>query len=363
MAKTILGLATADNERPLSKGRKSFHALIDKIEKRRAALAEWEAFGVDFQRRYNDEFMPLRARFDAVRTELVHCLDQAYGKKGLTKGERQTIADLIAHFAGNLLQSVDDPVVAEIHRRYSAPADIDEAAMGQALREMLEAKFGVEIPDDVDFGSPEDVIRHVNEQIEQQEELERKHREAREEYHAKRKASPKREATEERARTEQAEIHLSLREVYRKLASVLHPDREIDPVERERKAALMQRVNVAYGNRSLLDLLEIQLELEQIDQAALDNISEDRLKRWNAILKDQLHDLDMELAEVGSGFMVRCGMNPMQRASTRAVKRALSMNIADLREYTKAFEQNLRVFDDPARLKTWLRQMKWELAG
>jgi hypothetical protein len=56
-----------------------------------------------------------------------------------------------------------------------------------------------------------------------------------------------------------------------------HPDREPDPHERERKTALMQRANHAYGKNDLLKLLELQLELEHIDQPAyttLDDCSE-----------------------------------------------------------------------------------------
>ena len=48
----------------------------------------------------------------------------------------------------------------------------------------------------------------------------------------------------------------SIREVYRKLAGALHPDRESDPQERERKTALMQRVNQAYAKNNLLQLLD-----------------------------------------------------------------------------------------------------------
>jgi hypothetical protein len=337
---SAIGVASDGLARTPSKGQKAFNRLIAEIEKRRAALAEWETFGLDFQRKYNDEFVPLLSRFDSVRSELVHRLDQAYDTKGLTKTERGTIEDLIVHLARELLASVDDPAIAEIHRRYSGP-DPEVEAIAPEVRRVPE--------------------RH--EQRDPQDEREDGHREAKDEYHANRKKSPKRQAAEERARAEQAEVHLSIREVYRKLASVLHPDRESDPVERERKAGLMQRVNIAYASRSLLDLLEIQLELEHIDQAALDNISDDRLKRWNTVLKEQLSELDMELEEVQFGFMMKSRMNLMQVVSPKNVKRALTMNISNVREWIKAFEADVRVFDHDERLKPWLKRMKSELAG
>ncbi|WP_262471530.1 J domain-containing protein, partial [Clostridioides difficile] len=85
---------------------------------------------------------------------------------------------------------------------------------------------------------------------------------------------------EAREQEEQAQISLSIREVYRKLASALHPDRETDPQERDRKTRLMQRVNEAYDKNNLLQLLELQLELDHIDQRSINHISEARLTHY-----------------------------------------------------------------------------------
>jgi len=55
----------------------------------------------------------------------------------------------------------------------------------------------------------------------------------------------------------------SIREIFRKLASALHPDRETDRKGREVKTALMLQVNRAYAGNDLLTLLELQIE--QVD--------------------------------------------------------------------------------------------------
>jgi len=358
--KTLSAIGTTESGIvPLpSKGQTSFNLLISNIEKRRAALAEWETFDADFRRKYNDEFVPLWQGYDAVRMRLIHRLDQSYDTRGLTKGERQTIAELISQFAADVLASVAEPDIAEIYRRYNGSAVDAQVAHTVNARDESLATPDVEVPDEAVPGSPDDVLRHIQEQLDQEEARERLRREAREAHHAKRKKTPKRNAAEERARVEQADIHLSIREVYRKLASALHPDRERDPVEQQRKAKLMQRVNQAYANKSLLDLLELQLELEHIDQAALENISEDRLRRWNVILKEQLHGLDQELAEIESDYRRRFGMSPASAVSPKTVKRALTTNMTLVRESIRAFEHDLRVFDDVERLKAWLKHMR-----
>jgi len=350
-----------ETQQPVSKGQQSFNALVEKITARRAALAEWERYGEEFNRRYNGEFVPQRRKLDEVRAQLIVLLDQSHDSKELSKAERNIVADLIAFFAGQVLQSGDAPVVAEIYGRYNSVSPAVQGAVKPNRNSRLEDVSGFEPPPRGDSDSPEDVMRFVQEQLDQQEQREKQRSQARANYHAERKKAPKRSAAAERARAAEAEVHLSIREVYRKLASALHPDREPDPAERERKAALMQRVNVAYAKRSLLDLLEIQLELEHIDQAALQAVSEERLKRWNTILEDQVRDLDRELFDVDSGFQMRCGMTPTGPTSPRIIKRAIGDAIRDVSEHVRWFEQDLRVFDDIERFKPWLKAMKANL--
>jgi len=192
-----------------------------------------------------------------------------------------------------------------------------------------------------------------------QDALENRAREAR---RAKRKKTPRQLAAEAREQVEQAELSLSIREVYRKLASALHPDRETDPQERERKTTLMQRANQAYSKNSLLQLLELQLELEHIDQSVINNIGEDRLKHYNKILKEQVGELDHEILHVENGFKHSYGIPPFIEVSPGTIMRNLAADIFSLQESLHALEHDLLVFDDIKQLKDWLKMVKRSLA-
>lgn len=350
-----------EGQQPLSKNQKSFNALVEKINERRARLAEWNAYLDEFNRRYNRDFVPQRRRLDEVRAQLVVRLDQAHDSKGLTKGERATIAELISLIGGQVLDGVDDLQVAEIHARYQATDARAHAAIKTDIEGVVAEVSTFNTPPETDMDSPEALMQRIQEQLDLQEKAEQDRRHAREGERATRRKEARASAAEERARVEEADVHQSIREIYRKLASALHPDREADPIERERKAALMQRVNRAYAGRSLLDLLEIQLELEHIDRAALERVSTEHLKRWNTILNDQLEGLDREVAEVSAELQMRCGMTPGGSTSPKIIKRALSDAIRDLGEHIRWFENDLRVFDDIERLKPWLAAMKTNL--
>lgn len=347
------------SEQPVSRSQESFNALVVRINQRRAALAEWETYGAEFERRYAGEYVPLRQKLDEALKRLILCLDQAHDMKGLTKGERKSLSDLIAQLAGQVLESVDDAALAEIYGRYR-PMEVptDSKAPARASSN-VEAQSSVDIPPSADSDSPDDVMAQIQAKLDEQERREDQRRQAREDSRASRKKTSAKEAATERARAKEAEVHLSVREVYRKLASALHPDREPDPAERIRKAALMQRVNAAYASRSLLELLEIQLEIEQIDQAAIESVSAERLKRWNTVLKEQLEGLEQELIEVDHGFQARCGITPVGTTSPKAIKRTLNTYIDSLRGHIRMIEDDIRVIGDIDRLKSWLKEMKW----
>lgn len=135
--------------------------------------------------------------------------------------------------------------------------------------------------------------------------------EAQAERRAKRKKTAKQIEKETQLQAEEQETHLSIRELYRKLASSLHPDREPDLQERERKTELMQRINQAYDQKNLLLLLELQMELEHIDQTTINNISASRLKHYNKILKEQLAKLEQETWQVIEEFKAQFGLSPL----------------------------------------------------
>jgi hypothetical protein len=357
--RSSVSIAPDHNKATLSKGQKAFNALIEQIEKRRERLSAWEAAMPAFLRKYMNQYVPLEQASIDLRIQLVHRMDQAYDEKGLSKSDRSTMAELISELAGALATRTDNPELKRIYERYSESGSNKEAvAKPDDTKSVPEA----EPRDDVDLNSPEAAMQRAHEQMEQHEAQEAAAREAREAHRAQRKKTLKQRAAESRQKAEQAETSVSIREVYRKLASALHPDRELDPQERDRKTALMQRVNQAYDKKSLLQLLELQLELEHIDQTAIDNIGEERLKHYNQILTEQVAELDREIARVEAEFKDRFGIQTSADVSPGTIMRILSADIVSLQQSLHALQHELRVFDDVKQLKDWLKMVKQSLA-
>ncbi len=359
-----VSIAPGHNKASLSKGQKAFNTLIRQIEKRRHRLDAWEVVGPVFQKKYTVEFLPLEKIYTDLQVKMVHRLEQACDQKGLTKSERRTISELITGLAGDLIEEQDDAQLKAIYNRHSqSDFDSEAAAELEDIKSVLEAMLGTELGDDIDMSSPEDLWQRAHAKMEEQQAREAAENQAREERRAKRKKSAKQLAAQARQEAEQAQLGQSIREVYRKLASALHPDREPDPQERQRKTALMQRANQAYGNNNLLQLLELQLELEHIDQSAINNISEDRLRHYNAILKEQLGQLDQEILHVEARFRHAYGIPPFIDISPDTVVGNLASDIAGIRQSVRDLEEDLLVFEDLRTLKSWVKSVKRQHAA
>ena len=357
--RNTVSIATHADQAALSKGQKAFNTLIKQIENKRTRLAAWESAMPPYHQKYLSDWVPLMESSADLRTKLVVCLDGAYDQKGFTKTERRTIAGIITDLAGELVAARQDAEMKRIYNRYSqSDYDREEAANLKGVQDMLEDALGLDLGEELDVSSPDEFFARAQEKIQERQAEFDAERQAHEDRRAKRAKSAKQLAQEARQQTQQRQLSQSIREVYRKLVSALHPDRETDPTERARKTALMQRVNQAYDKNNLLQLLELQLELEHIDQFALNNISDDRLKHYNKILKDQLAELDQEILHVEDQFRAEYGLSPFVDISPSTILRDLVRDVVTMQQANRDIEHDLELFNDIKMIKLWLKAVQ-----
>ncbi|WP_407972588.1 J domain-containing protein [Burkholderia pyrrocinia] len=352
-------IAPSHETASLSKAQKAFNTLVEQIEKRREHLGAWEAVMPVFQKKFVDGLLPLEQASTALRISLLNLLDDAFLQKGLSKAEQRTLSALIADMARNLLDVSDDAQLKVIYNRHSASDNEGNAVADlERMKPEPEPMPRIEPADDLDTLSPDELIERMQAEQDEQFKRDMAAHEAREAQRAKRKKAPRQSAAAAKREAEQAESSKSIREVYRKLASALHPDRESDPREQQRKTVLMQRVNHAYAKGNLLQLLELQLEIEQIDRRAIAGLGEDRLTRYNGILEEQIRELDQEIQHVETGFRRTYGIASSVKVAPDTVMRMLTRDIAGMQRSNHDLTVALREFDDPENVRDWLKDMK-----
>ncbi len=334
---------------PLNKDQKAFNTLIKKIDARRTELADWgEAISL-FKQQYVSELLPLQDRETALHIQLARSLDMAHGQKGVTKGEKRKLSAMIAELAQVVLARKDDDEIKALYNTHSqSDFDAEEAARQDGMKSLLEEMLGMDLGDDIDLSSPEEVMQRVESQF-------RTQHEAGHTQTAPRKKTAKQRARDAQREVEEKQMSQSIREVYRKLASALHPDREPDPVERQRKTTLMQRANEAYEKGNLLQLLELQLQLEHIDQAHLATLGAERLKHYIKILKGQLGELETEIQHIEHGFAAEFGLSPFERLRPHDLMPILQDDMAHCEINIQRVQADLENVGDPKQLKAWLK--------
>lgn len=344
--------ATLHIDQALSKDQKAFNSLIKKIEAKRKLLADWERVLPQARHKYAEMMLPLRERALALHVQLVEAFDAAHAQKGLTKTERKKLTLLITDMARDVLENRPHDGLKALYNKHSqSDFDAEEAAEQQDMKALFEDMFGVELDDDADLSSDDAFAEHVAQKLFAQQE-------AQTERAAKRKKTAKQLAREQEKAAEESSLSQTIREVYRKLASALHPDREPDPAERQRKTQLMQRANDAYKAGKLLQLLELQLELEHIDQAHLAGLSETRLKHYLKILKGQLKDLEEEVLMIEGELSMEFGLDPFEKFAPITLLPWLEALVREGEQGLQEMAQQIEAAGNLAQLKQMLKSVR-----
>jgi len=340
----------------LSKEQKAFAALIRKIESRRASLLQWREIETSFKRRYFSELHPLRERARELQIAFAQAMDQAHGSKGLTKTERRKLSVLITELAEQLLEEADEQALIALYDKHSGSNYAEEqAAELTEMKAMLEDVLGVDLDDDFDPAAPDAFIERLSREMQEQIRAEQEAKQARA---AKRKQTAKSLAREAQRESDAQRMQQSIRDVYRGLAAVLHPDRETDDAERARKTEFMQQVNRAYADKDLLRLLELQMQFAQIDPDHISRLAPQRLNDYLKILRDQVRDLDREFEQEQLSFAMDFNLPPPGKRAMREVLMLLEVDITTCRSQIGVIEDQMSVTQDLARLKAWLKTVK-----
>jgi len=334
----------------LSKDQKTFNRLIKKIQQDKETLLLWRSTLELYNDDYLTKYKPIKENYDQKREKLVFLLDNGVENFKFTQTEVSKLHFAIKSIVYELMNANETEELKLIYNKYFEE-DYDEASEEamEAMKESLKEMFDIEL-DDVDLDSSEDdIFSSLGQKLyekAQQEEEERATKKAT-------KKSPKMVEAEKK----EAQINLSIQEIFRKLVKDLHPDRERDPTERARKNELMQRVNKAYDKKDLLGLLELQLEIEQISADSLNAIAEDRLKHYNQVLKGQTKQLEDEIEMFKEMLMFKYNIPIYFVNDPDEPLRFLKHETEEVKEKLEIIDVDLVSFQEVKGIKVWLKNV------
>jgi hypothetical protein len=353
MTRTALQISTGQAGAHLTPQQKRFNTLIRQIEKAREALGLWQDGIAAYRLADAQIVLPLQTELLAERRQWVFALDGQLERGRWTKTERETLVELLCDVAADLLQAQpdDEEVKALFDKHAEVDFDTERREYMLAMKGMTEAMTGLDLGDDDGVQTDADLHERMERGLRDQVAADEAERDAR-------AAGRRKSAAQQRREAEAQQATQSVREIFRKLASALHPDREPDAGQREIKTALMQQVNQAYAADDLLTLLELQLKIEQIDAGHMAGASAQRLKHYNKVLGEQLDQLRAELVHVEMGFLMEFGLEPGPPLNPRKLGQLLEQGSAQLRFALHQQRSDMRMLADPAATKRWLKRQR-----
>jgi len=338
--------------KPADKQQAAFQRLLRQVDEQRSLLTDWSTYGTRYHQRLGSELLPVYDEFRKARRSIALLLDEHW-EKGVLRGkaQRTKLKTLLLDLLDSLLEEGPDSELEALYTKHGNTSFADEKAAEMAqTREILESMLGVPMDDFDGADNLEELLFHAQKKMSG----EMSDRADDTPQRAKRKTA-KQEAADLKKEHAAKKISQTVREVYRKLASALHPDRETDAAVREKKTEQMQRVNQAYQAGDLLALLNLQFEIEQIDTEHLASLSGERLTHYNQVLREQLAELKAEVEAVTAPFKHFCQWQ--RKFTPEDVDRKMSAEIVNAQRDLRQVKEDLERLQNPAELTRFLGEI------
>jgi hypothetical protein len=346
----------APEEAKLSSAQKRFNELLARIEQLTHQVQRLQAWSDRHRHAHVQALYQAAQQTRELRKSLLLFLHDQLHSADLT-AQQQRMARNKLRSLMDLLSAVADPQVQALADLYVSSDDDQEEAEALAeaaerVRSKIEAALGQPIENPSQYRTPEAMVAAGMRQWQRQQQADDERKSAK---RAARKAKNK-PAVQEKAELQQTDAKTTLRTIFRQLASALHPDREPDAQERERKTALMSEVNAAYEKADLTTLMRLQMQITQVAPGASSRLADDKLAAMCVLLKEQVTALEGDLDQLQFRLSRELCMPVRADADEAAMTQALQRMQADQRHEVDSLQADLHRIQSETELKRWLKE-------
>lgn len=299
------------SDKILSISQNKLQLLIEKVEQQKIELAKWECAKNDILQYARTTFIPmygdlhtvLFSQFDVLYNSLSNT---QFGKVDLIQLD-QKIQSLI-----QLLEQSKNLSVQQLNR-------LEKAA--QFYKQYEEAKINKKSKNKVFNNTNE----HLNElEMSQKEDEFDVYDEWDNAQYQKIREQAKFKKQQEKREEASILVEQSIKKVYLKIASSIHPDREQDEAKKIEKTVLFQRANEAYEQQDLFFLLKMQIQVEQDVAPTKKDLSDETIKFYKQALNAQSQKLQSQIDDIIHALVWS------EKAKITVKKAKGRLNIADL---------------------------------
>jgi hypothetical protein len=286
----------------LSSEQKKFNKLSKKIAELESEIVMVEDNLQKLLNVFVNEISPTEEKEARVNIEASFMLDNLSSTFKFSKKTKNQICDLVVFMLDSAFEIViPNQEEIELYDRYNEITFEEEKNyqlndLKSQLEEMYYNQFNMIVDlSDLNVEDPVEVAQ-FHQKI--QEKIQENHNSKGEKIRSSKKKKTHKQIEQEKLEKSKAEAQKKdLKSIYLSLTKALHPDTETDPLLKLEKEELMKRVTFAYQNKDFPQLLRLELEWVHKTSDRLNELSEEQLKIYNAMLKDRVNELKIKFQE------------------------------------------------------------------
>lgn len=277
---------------PLSKEQQAFNRLTKRIEKLQLQIPEETKKLEELNTLYHKEVFANVLEQGKLKIHICHLLDNKRTTLKLPQLLNQKLNDLLLDLLDDAFGVIEpDDATKELYKKYRRSSYEDELSRQQSeftegFADMLYEQYGLKLDPSMFTENPD--FGKIEEELKRQWEQKKRSKQAK----PKTKKQLKKEELEQQ---KEALKNKSIRSIYVALAKILHPDTEPDAILKIEKAEMMKLVTIAYENRDLMQLLQLEMQWIKKHDDSLSKMEAATLHVYIQLLNDQVKELEQEL--------------------------------------------------------------------
>lgn len=294
-----------------TQAQKDFNEALGKHKDAIARVKEIEGYLEIANQAYYHEIIPEQNKQRDLEKQRVEMMSVIYLDEvvKLGKQQKEVLRQLILDECFKYLDN-DRTFYFEIIKQIETTAERNNRiALKRKTEKQIKEQFGV----DVDIDELNKTSFATDEEREQHKE---KFREFFEKYHERqtefendffentgnrreRKKSKAQQEKEKKLAEAEKLLNTDINKLFKDLAKLIHPDREQDPVLREKKEALMKELSNARDNMNIADILSIKMHVDELipNNNSTTNFNDETIKRFVSIIKSKINELENTISQ------------------------------------------------------------------
>jgi hypothetical protein len=347
-----------------TKAQKDFNDALNKHKQAIQRVQEIEAYIEIANEAYYQQIIPelqKQKELEKKRLEMMSVIFLEDLVK-LSKQQKENLRQLILETSFELKEDRD--FYFDLIKKLETTAERNQRiALKQKAERQLKQQFGVDVDIDelnkTNFSSEEERQQHQE-----------KFKEFFEKYHQQqagdhtdffsefknqreRKKSKAQQEKEKKLAEAEKLLNTDINKLFKDLAKLIHPDREQDPVLRDKKEALMKELSNARDSMNIAEILRIKMLVDDLipnNQSVL-SFNDATIKRFVSIIKTKIQELENTVAQKLYAHPLLEDLN-LRHLTTEGIKKYISKEVKHSKHLTNSCEIEIdELLNNPKYIK------------